>query len=98
MTQLSISFVPHNGTPTSRAAAESMMCHATRLKRQILAEISAAEWGLTCDEVEQRTGLSHQTASARIRELTESEKLYHHGERPTRSGRKARVYFIRAET
>jgi response regulator of citrate/malate metabolism len=97
MNQLTITFEPpHNGTATSRAAADSMRGHAPRLKRQILAQIATADWGLTCDEVEQRTGLSHQTASARIRELLESDSLYHHGTRSTRSGRQARVYFVRS--
>ncbi len=94
MTQTLISFVPHNGTETSRGAAVSMRDHTARLKRRIMAAIATAGWGLTCDEVEQHTGLSHQTASARIRELTETKKLYHHGTRTTRSGRQARVYFV----
>lgn len=97
MSQLTIAFsVPDNGTATSRAAAASMRAHVPRLKRLIMAQIATADWGLTCDEVEQRTGLSHQTASARIRELLESDSLYHHGTRSTRSGRKARVYFVRS--
>lgn len=95
--QTTIEFsAPHNGTPTSAAAAASMRGHAPRLKRYILAQVASADWGMTCDEIEQRTGLSHQTASARIRELVKSDSLYNHGTRTTRSGRKARVYFLRS--
>lgn len=53
---------------------------------------------MTCDEVEDRLNLSHQTCSARITELLQQSRLYvklHDGiqvRRKTRSGRNARVY------
>ncbi len=48
--------------------------------------------GATTDEVEKATGLSHQTASARVNELWNEGKLEIAGQRPTRYGRPARVY------
>lgn len=48
---------------------------------------------MTCDEVEIVTGLKHQTASARIRELALKGLIKDSGKRRlTRSGRKAVVY------
>lgn len=48
--------------------------------------------GATTDEVEKATGLSHQTASARVNELYNDGKLEIAGQRLTRYGRPARVY------
>jgi hypothetical protein len=51
--------------------------------------------GATCDECERLLGISHQSTSARIVELMGGGFLRLHPEaitRPTRSGRKARVY------
>lgn len=98
MTQATISFdPPHNGTDTSRAAAESMKPHTGRLCVLIIDELSRRQFsGATCDELESVMGLSHQTVSARLRELAHPKvrKIYHHGKRTTRSGRQARVYFL----
>lgn len=56
---------------------------------------SGAE-GLTCDEVEVKTGLAHQTASARIREMVQKKILDVRGiRRPTRGGRSASVYIFK---
>lgn len=55
----------------------------------------AGHRGLTCDEIERRLYLPHQTASARVRELASSRVLVETGEtRFTRHGRKARVYRV----
>lgn len=49
--------------------------------------------GATCDECETVTGLSHQTASARLRALVLKGKIHDGGtKRPTRSGRSAIVW------
>lgn len=49
--------------------------------------------GATCEEVEKRTKLSHQTVSARITELVKELKIKDSGiRRKTKSGRNARVY------
>ena len=50
--------------------------------------------GMTCDEVEQKLGLSHQTCSARVNELDNIGFIKILGKRPTRSGRNARVYHV----
>lgn len=79
---------------TSQAAAESIKGTAASLRAQVLSEIkSNGIFGLTCDELENMTGMRHQTASARCREL-ELMKLVikTHVKRHTRSGRQARVY------
>lgn len=48
--------------------------------------------GYTCDEVEQRLNMIHQTASARIAELQQQGDLLESGRlRPTRTGYTARV-------
>ena len=81
---------PHVGGDTSTDAAESIRKHVGPLHRQVLKRI---EPDATCDEVEVATGLAHQTASARIRELVQLGLIYDTGKRrPTRSGRQARVY------
>lgn len=86
----------HNGTSTSIAAAESMRDSVPYLKRRILESLSEHRLaGMTCDQLEVELELSHQTTSARIRELCEAGSIYHHGRRATRSGRQARVYFPR---
>lgn len=85
---------PHNGTPTSRAAAESLTPHVGRLEAVVLDAIrDAGHHGRTCDEVEQLAELSHQTTSARVRGLLDAGLIECSGlTRPTRSGRQARVY------
>ena len=79
---------------TSREAAESIADDVGRLESIVLNCIaSAGKFGHTCDEVEQRTGLSHQTASARCRGLVQKGRIELNGQkRETRSGRKAGVY------
>lgn len=86
--------LPHNGTDTSRKAASSMIGHARTLRRRIVMEISRRS-SATCDEIEIALGLSHQTASARIRELTQDGLLRVTSKRRrTISGRLARVYAL----
>lgn len=86
---------PHVAAPTSREAAESIAEHAPNLRARVIALIREAG-GLTCDEVEERTGLRHQTAAARIREAVKAGDLADGGTtRPTRSGRKAIVWVAR---
>jgi hypothetical protein len=96
---------PHNGTETSREAAEKILPKVNSMCRQVYDCIAAMPGGLTCEQVEQILGMKHQTASARIRDLAscqpplivagmdENHKMIR---RPTSSGSTARVYF-RAE-
>ncbi|MCX6553153.1 MAG: hypothetical protein NTY02_19490 [Acidobacteria bacterium] len=75
---------------TSRAAAESLRPDLTRLARVV---VDAIGDGSTCDEVERRTALPHQTVSARIRELAQAGRIVATSvRRPTRSGRFAVVW------
>jgi predicted transcriptional regulator len=54
----------------------------------------AANQGATTDQIEKRTRLSHQTASARVNELYNDGLLELTGQvRPTRYGRPAFVYY-----
>lgn len=49
----------------------------------------------TCDELEERLSMTHQTASARVNELMRAGVVVAEGSRPTRSGRRARVWRLR---
>lgn len=59
---------PHVPTDTSRQAALEILPHVSRLAREVYQLLKRTE-GATCWGVEQDLGMSHQTASARIREL-----------------------------
>lgn len=84
---------PHNGTETSRAAAESIKESAPNLRERIHAAIAAVGWpGMTRDEIAQQTGISPNTVRPRVIELINAGRLYvttH--QRRTASGRKAQV-------
>lgn len=85
---------PHVNQDTSRDAARSIKDDANTIRANVRMLI-AQSTGLTCDEVEMKTGLSHQTASARIRELALLGDIKDSAQRrPTRSGRKAIVWVI----
>ncbi len=79
------------GSDTSYAAAISMRGSASSLRDQILDLVR--ETPRTCAEVEEITGMRHQTASARIKELADAKKIVDSGnKRPTPSGRNAIVW------
>jgi hypothetical protein len=94
---------PHNGVETSREAAEAIKGHVTEQEAVVLAAVAAAapagnQGGLTCDEAEVITGLSHQSCSARFRGLAKAGRIVElrdqDGEvvkRPTRSLRRTRA-------
>lgn len=78
---------------TSIAAAKSVETSATALRKKVLDYVSSQRDGVTCDEVEAKLAMRHQTCSARIRELVMFGQLVDTGiRRQTRSGRSARVY------
>ena len=100
-----------DGTPphvlsseTSLDAAQQIKKSVGRLHNIILNAVREAEpHGLTREEIEQKTGLCHQTGSARVRELfllgrletrinPETTRIF---KRPTSSGRNAEVCFIK---
>lgn len=84
---------PETEHSTSREAADSMETHATNLRAKVLALIEGAGvLGMTDDEIEVSTGLRHQTASARRRELVLKGLIEPNGRRKTRSGRWAKVW------
>lgn len=88
---------PHvAGSDTSLSAAKSVEARVPKMKMAVMDCIARGyDEGRTCDEVEVWLGMSHQTASARIRDLVKSGKIADSGKRrPTRSGRKAAVYMV----
>lgn len=89
---------PHNRTDTSKAAAESVKPCVGRIRSMVFDEIQR-RGDATCDEVEQALSMSHQTTSARIRELTQAGMIdVTPRRRPTRTGRMARVYELPRKT
>lgn len=86
--------VPHNGTETSKQAAQKAKHRASSDASMILALIAArGDMGLTCDEVITATGLEHQTASARVSGLAKQDLIRDSGlKRKTRKNCNAVVY------
>lgn len=84
------------GSATSEAAAASVVKALGRLELRVLTKIQdQGLFGATDDELEQLTGLSHQTASARRRTLVLRGQIKDSGvTRTTRSGRQAVVWVI----
>ena len=91
-----MSKVPHNGTDTSRMAAEAVRSSAESMRVQVLRLVSdAGDYGLTCDEIQVATKMLPQTASARCNDLKQLRIIVDSGRRrPTRTGCKARVYVL----
>lgn len=96
---------PPNGVPrvagsdTSEAAANSLSGSTlNRLESQVFTAIaSRGAQGVTDDELELMTGLRHQTVSARRRTLVLKQLICDsERRRPTRSGRPAVVWIVRA--
>ena len=81
-------------TDTRFMAHRSIAPHKERIAEHVYRTIAVMQHkGMTCDEVERWTGLSHQTASARVNELWMAGRLQDSGlRRKTRSGRNAAVY------
>ena len=95
--QVTLPFVRRSRT--SKLAADSMTPFAGPIGKRIFDQIKGrGPLGLTCDEAEQVCKLTHQTASARIRRLSQLYKIRGSGRtRPTRSGRQAQVYIVPEE-
>lgn len=85
--------VPHNGTPTSRAAAAR--AQPTRQEQAVIDALRAAPDGLTREELEDRTGLAGNAIRPRVWALVARGIVYEQGERPTRAGRAAAVVRLR---
>lgn len=88
---------PHNGTPTSKAAAESLTPETLRgLRAKVYDTIAVrtlSGMGTTSDDIEAMWGARHQTISARVHELAGGGLIEGRGTRLTRSGRKAVAYY-----
>ncbi len=59
----------HNGTETSRMAAEEIKPHRQRMCDDILILLRKFPMGLTCAQIEGIAEMKHQTVSARLKEL-----------------------------
>jgi hypothetical protein len=78
---------------TSRAAAATIDLSACR--RKVYQHIFRRKKGATCDAIEARTGMLHQTVSARVCELRQDKRIRDSGRREkTRSGRRAIVWVV----
>jgi hypothetical protein len=85
---------PYSNDSTSKEAAASIEPHLDRLEAVVVGAIDL--YGpLACFEVEEKTGLEHTTASARIRTLVKKNRLRDTGhKRKTPRGRNAIVWAI----
>ncbi len=92
--------LPHNGVETSVEAAETMLSPASAIREQVFAYVKERGWtGAICDEAEVSLNISHQTCSARFRELQLAGRIRKtEGKRKTRSGRNAFIYLSAALT
>ena len=96
--------VPSNETETSKDAAESIKPKINGMCLEVLRCVRSFPDGLNCDQVEFILGMKHQTASARLNDLSKCQPAFleHRFDsstgkplrRPTRSGRTARIYFV----
>jgi Asp-tRNA(Asn)/Glu-tRNA(Gln) amidotransferase A subunit family amidase len=79
---------------TSKEAAQRIEPETGKLRLGVLSELQVrGSTGATCDELEQALHLSHQTASARVREMSLKGTVKDSGQRRlTRSGRRAIVW------
>jgi hypothetical protein len=81
------------GCDTSKAAAKITEPGAGTVRGWVYQEIKkAGKRGRTCEEIERRLHLRHQSASARIRELVLFGNIEIVGMRENDSGVRARVY------
>jgi predicted transcriptional regulator len=90
---------PSVAAPTSKEAAGRIRPHAKAMRTEILDYIARRGGrGATTDEVEDRLGMKHQTASARVRKLAK-EGLIRDSRRvrPTRSNRNAVVWITKSQ-
>jgi hypothetical protein len=95
--------MPHYvaGCDTSYDAAKSIRSDLSALRRQVLATVQAAPNGITCEGLEAITGLKHQTASARLKELQDLGQIEwridprtgKHHRAINASGRSAKLYY-----
>ena len=86
-------FTPHNGTPTSKAAAEQKTDAASDRTKMLAAYRAAGAMGLTDDEMRITTNLNPDSIRPRRGELIRAGKVMETTKtRPTRTGRLATVF------
>ncbi len=86
----------HRGAEPSVMARESLSEGKLSAQRQRIVEAvrNAGEKGITCDQLELQLNESHQSTSARCRELTLLHQIHHtEAKAKTRTGRMAWLYF-----
>ncbi|HYF24355.1 MAG TPA: hypothetical protein VD931_01310 [Baekduia sp.] len=90
--------LPHNGTATSIAAAESMRPAAARQRARVWAFVaSKGAKGATADEIEAELAMSGNSVRPRLLELRAGPKpelIVAPFTRATRTGREAAVYVV----
>lgn len=77
-----------------------MASSAANLRQLVLNVVAKHPQGITCDAIEEITGLRHQTCSARVHELMKSGHILNSGRKaPTRSARgtKATLWILGSE-
>ena len=95
--------MPHYvaGCDTSYEAAKSLRSDLSALRQRVLSTVQAAPQGITCERLEAITGLKHQTASARLKELQDlgqvewriDPRTGKHHRAINASGRSAKLYY-----
>ena len=90
---------PHNGSETSRAAANSLTTVVSGMRAAVLDHIRACgDHGATADEIQSELDMRVQTCSARCNELRRAGLIFRDGrKRRTESGRTAFVYIFTAK-
>lgn len=98
MSAPAVETAPFSNCTTSWEAAQSILEPPERIrakaKKAVLKAILQAPNGMTCDEIEVALNMSHQTVSARVRDLVKDRFLIMDSGkvRKTRSGRNAIVW------
>lgn len=88
----------HNSTDTQQAAAFTALPKSGSLRRQVYDFIKSRPQGATDDEIETGLNRSHQSVSARRRELVLGGFIHDQGERrKTRRGTAATVWRLRED-
>jgi hypothetical protein len=65
---------------------------AVTKKQKIYDCLAQNPQGLTCEEIEEKTGLAHTSVTARILDLKQDGQVRQKGTRTNKTGRKARVW------
>jgi predicted transcriptional regulator len=91
--QMQFAVVGDDPVEASRAALESVEEALPHLRAKVYRAIALAHAGITCDEIEVKLNMTHQSASARVHELFATGRIVGQGKRKTRSGRPATIWF-----